>query len=170
MPSKPRYKSESTLFTRSYKERAPVRQTTGCNDYARTAPHRWPAGLSPLAPISPVITWDEASAAGRCTVADAVMAHDALGRWPLDEPVVCGDKRGALLGCSLVRCTCTVCEATTPEGCLFPLALWEKHATLRRNAPTSIVHAATQLPLPQWLTAQVHIHTSRRVLSLPLSV
>jgi hypothetical protein len=46
-------------------------------------------------------------------------------------------------------------QATTPEGCLFPLALWEKHAALRRNAPTPMVHAASQLPLPRWLSAQV---------------
>jgi hypothetical protein len=54
------------------REAAPLSFSVAC---------RWPAGLSPLVPISPVITWDEASAAGRCTVADAVAAHHALVRF-----------------------------------------------------------------------------------------
>jgi hypothetical protein len=36
--------------------------------------------------------------------------YDWQGRWPLDEGVTSGEKRGTLLGCSLVRCTCAVCE------------------------------------------------------------
>ena len=65
---------------------------------------------------SPVVPWDEASAAGRCTVVDAVAAHNAVGWWPLETAVCCGDKQGVLVGCFLVRCMCLPCCTTDASG------------------------------------------------------
>eukprot|EP00959_Pyramimonas_sp_CCMP1952_P357207 7479735-Pyramimonas_sp.AAC.1 len=73
-----------------------------------------------MPPASPVVPWDEASAAGRCTVQDAVAAATALGWWPMSVPVRCGEKEGVLMGCFLVRSQRVQPNITTALLCVSP--------------------------------------------------
>jgi len=113
----------------------------------------WPQGFSPLVPLSPVIPWEEAASVGHCTVTEAVMAYQKLGRWPLELGVRCGDKVGTFLGTGLVRCVCHICTQTTTEGCLFPIQHFEKHSSLAhsKNWLSSVQVEQSGMSMDKWL-------------------
>ncbi|KAK3277147.1 hypothetical protein CYMTET_14822, partial [Cymbomonas tetramitiformis] len=119
----------------------------------------WPVGLSPMPLTSPVPTWEEASAAGRASVQEALAAFEKLQRWPLQVPVVCGDKRGVLVGSSIVRCLCSLCQDIAPGedgGCLFPAARFEKHSSRRstRNWTASVTLDPEGEAVGKWLKSE----------------